>query len=73
MKITDKIMAFWYFARAIFGGVAVVLLFLLIRKLSDNDNEDKKDSPKSIPFKPSDKDLKESLQIAEILNEIYKM
>lgn len=66
-------MAFWYFARAIFGGVAVVLLFMLIRKFSDKGEEEKKDLPKAISFKPSEKDLKEGMQIVEILNEIYKV
>ncbi len=73
MKITDKIMAFWYFARAIFGGAAVVLLFLLIKKLSDNKEEEKPAAPKALSFKPSDKDLKESLQIVKVLDEIYKL
>ncbi len=67
-------MAFWYFARAIFGGVAVVLLFLLIRKLSESSKEEKPTAPKaSSSFKPSDKDLKEGLQIVQILDEIYKL
>ena len=65
-------MAFWYFARAIFGGVAVVLLFLLIKKLSDNRDEEQPAAPKALSFKPSDKDLKESLEIVKVLDEIYK-
>ena len=74
MKNTNKIMAFWYFARAIFGGVAVVLLFLLIRKLTDNsENKETTSAPKALSFKPSDKDLKESLEIVRILDEIYKV
>ncbi len=66
-------MAFWYFARAIFGGAAAVLLFLLIRKLSDNSKEEKTTAQKALSFKPSDKDLKESLEIVSIVNEIYKL
>ena len=73
MKITNKIMAFWYFARAIFGGAAVVLLFLLIKKLTDNKEEEQPTAPKALSFKPSDKDLKEGLQIVQILDEIYKV
>lgn len=67
-------MTFWYFAKAIFGGVAVVLLFLLIKKLSENKEEEEKPAaPKALSFKPSDKDLKEGLQIVQILDEIYKV
>ena len=73
MKITNKIMAFWYFARAIFGGVAVVLLFLLIKKLSEDSEEEKPAAPKVLSFKPSNKDLKESLEIVKVLDEIYKV
>ena len=72
MKITNKIMEFWYFARAILGGAAVLLLFMLIRKRSNN-KEEKTDSPKAIPFKPSEKDLKDSLEIVKVLGEIYKL
>ena len=72
MKITNKIMEFWYFARAILGGAAVVLLFMLIRKLSNNGKKEKTDLPKAIQFKPSDKDVKESLEIVKVLGEIYK-
>jgi hypothetical protein len=65
-------MELWNFAKVIFGGVAAVSLFVLIHKLY-NDKKEKKDLPKADPSKPSNKDLKESLQIAEILNEIYKV
>ncbi len=64
-------MEFWYFARAILGGAAVVLLFMLVRKLSNN-KEEKTDSTE-IDSKPSDKDLKESLEIVRLLGEIYKL
>ena len=66
-------MAFWYFARAIFCGAAVVLLFLLIKKLTDNKEEEQPAAPKALSFKPFDKDLKEGLQIVQILDEIYKV
>lgn len=65
-------MEFWYFARAILGGAAVVLLFMLIRKLSNN-KEEKTDSPKAIKLNPSEKDLKDSLEIVKVLGEIYKL
>ncbi len=71
MKNINKIMEFWYFVRAILGGAAVVLLFMLIRKLSNN-KEEKTDSTE-IDSKPSDKDLKESLEIVRLLGEIYKL
>lgn len=74
MKNTNKIMAFWYFAKAIFGGAAAVILFLLIRKLSMSHKEGKPTSPKApSSINPTDKDMKESLQIVQILDEIYKL
>ena len=73
MKNTNKIMVFWYLARAFLGGAAVVLLFLLIKKLTDNKEEKKPIVPKALSFQPSVKDLKEGLQIVCILDEIYKV
>lgn len=69
MKNTNKNMALWYLTRAVLLGAAVFGAFWAIKSIFEPKTEQNNDQKTT----PSDKDLKESLQIVGLLDEIYKL
>lgn len=69
MKNTNKNMALWYLTRAVLLGAAVVGVFWAAKNIIETKSTQNNDQQST----PSDKDLKESLQIVGLLDKIYKL